>query len=232
MLVKIVAISDLHGDLMPDRMLPDGDVLVIAGDILPDDFRDPNRDQIGTTRIIRQGWWFDDVFIPWLRELEDHYTWVIFIGGNHDFFFQSMPTKYIEDQLPKHVTYLNETSVTVDGVKFYGAPWACTVGWAFFTEEEAYEEKLALVPPVTDVIIVHGPPASDIIRPLFHYCSTALGRWVYAQHRLKALICGHIHEAYGSYTVGVTPVHVVSSKDRQYRMVNNPIIIEVTKDAE
>lgn len=227
--MKIIAISDIHGDIVEN--LPKGDVLVIAGDILPDDYRPENRDMVGTTRIIRQMWWFDDVLLPWMTGLIDSKTFqdIVFIGGNHDFAFQSlMPStilKILEGH--PHIHYLCEYGVEIDGVKFWGAPWNCTAGWAFFTEEEAYEEKLCLVPPDTDVFITHGPPYHPIVRPMFHYTSHALGRWVEQQKNLKALICGHIHEAYGFYKLFNTPTYVVCSKDRHYRLVNAPVEIEI-----
>lgn len=224
---KLVCISDIHGDLIEGKDLPDGDVLIMAGDILPDDYHPPNRSQSGSSRIVRQGWWFDDVFIPWLRYLRLTYKNIIFIGGNHDFFFQAIMASGVVKGLPHGVHYLNETSIEIDGVKFYGTPWNCTKGWAFYLDETGYYDKLKEVPSDIDVFITHGPPLG-LSMPGFHYCSYALRDWLNekAQH-LKAVICGHVHEAYGLYTFGKVPVHVVSTKDRNYRSVNKAVIIDI-----
>ena len=225
--LRIVAISDLHGDTIPTDTLPDGDVLVIAGDVLVDDFYPPGRDSTGTSRVQRQGWFFDDVWVPWLRTLTSKYSRVLWIGGNHDFFLDAMRIgSTIYDSMPEGVTYLNEELISIDGVLFYGAPWNMTEGWAFAIDESDYMTKLAYVPDDTDVLITHGPPA-NVNMPGFHYCSSVLAEWIRNRPDLKVVICGHIHEAYGTYRVGAAQIHVVSSKDRNYRMVNAPVIIDL-----
>lgn len=224
--MKIIAISDLHGDVIPPNDLPDGDVLVIAGDVLPDDYKPVGRDWLGTSRTIRQMWWYDDVWLPYLESLTAKFDFVLWIGGNHDFYLQAQQAKHLQEMMPKRVEYLCESWTIIDGVKFYGAPWNCTAGWAFYLDDpEGFDEKLPHVPDDTDVLVVHGPPKVDRM-PGFHWCSHALSDWV-ATHPLKAVICGHIHEAYGEYRILTTPVHVVSSKNRNYELVNPPVEIEI-----
>lgn len=237
--MKIIATSDLHGDLPDPNIMPPGDVLVLAGDILPDDYRFKYRSEIGSSRTERQGWWFESVFVPWLHSVKhtnpdcNSQVWekrykhgVVLVGGNHDFFLAAMLSGGIQKMLPKHVHYLNESSVEIEGVKFWGAGWNMTRGWAFCNDDTSIEEKLNYVPDM-DVMVVHGPPFLGKIDALHvHWCSSALRRWV-ERHPMKALICGHIHEAYGKYEVGRTPVYVVSRKDRQYRDVNPFVEIDL-----
>src|SRR6187431_78878 len=149
--MKLVCISDIHGDIVQDKDLPDGDVLIMAGDLLPDGYRPVNREIAGSTRIIQQGWWYDDVFLPWLSHLSRRYKDIIFIGGNHDFFFQAAMISGINKHLPERVHYLNETSIELEGVKFFGAPWNGTRMWAFCLDEEGYWDKLSQVPTGIDV---------------------------------------------------------------------------------
>lgn len=79
--MRIVAISDLHGDLIPVADLPEGDTLVIAGDVLPEDFNPPRHGfGVGTTRIMRQGMWFDEVWVPYLAALGERFTHVLGFG--------------------------------------------------------------------------------------------------------------------------------------------------------
>ena len=224
--MKLVAISDLHGDQIPPADLPDGDVLVIAGDVLADDYHPAGRAIIGTDRVQRQGWFFDEVWAPYLEQLSEKYPHVLWIAGNHDFFFQAISAKRIDEAVTSaNVHYLQESFIVLDGVKFYGAPWNMTQGWAFAIDEAEYAVRLGNVPADTDVMIVHGPPAIKGM-PGVHWTSEIFGDWL-ALTPMKAVICGHIHEAYGTYQIGTTPVYVVSSKNRQYELVNLPVEIEI-----
>lgn len=220
--------------------------MVIAGDILPDDI-DPTYykkfiDPVGTTRIMRQGWWFENVFVPWLTEVkhikpEDRagewsrrFQSIILVGGNHDFFFNAMLPSGIQKKLPNNVHYLHEKHLLLDGVKFFGAGWNMTRGWAFCKDEEDHAEALRYVADDVDVMIVHGPPFHKDIDVLHvHYCSAATTTWLIDHPNVKHYICGHIHEAYGQYNLGPTKIHVVSRKDRMYRDVNPFVEIEIEK---
>ena len=223
--MKIIAISDLHGDTIPPDDLPNGDVLVIAGDILPDDYTPEGRDQKDSSRVLRQGWWFNDIWIPYLVELRTKFPSVVWIAGNHDFYFQGYLRDSVEDQMPNGVHYLRESNVVIDGIKFYGAPWNMTRGWAFAIDEREYAQKLGEMPTDVDVLITHGPPKVDGM-PGVHWTSQILGDWIELTP-MKAVICGHIHGAYGEYAIGDTPIYVVSSKNRNYELVNPPLEIEI-----
>jgi Icc-related predicted phosphoesterase len=226
--VKIIAISDLHGDLPKPEDLPSGDVLIIAGDILPDDYI-AEAGSVGTTRVMRQGLWFDSILVPWLRVVKSRYKKVLWTGGNHDFFLQSMISHSIRAVMPEGVHYMVEEDLTIDGVKFFLAPWNTTKGWAFCLDEEDHYRRLAQLPGDIDVMVTHGPPyTAGFNGQLEYFTSPALSHYIREnQKTLKAWICGHIHEAYGVYRMWDVPVYVVSSKDRDYRSVNPPVIIEV-----
>lgn len=227
--MKIIATSDLHGDLPNPELLPKGDILVIAGDILPDDYNPTDKDRIGTSRTMRQGWWFDRYLIPWLTRVKNDYKKVLWIAGNHDFFLDAMKhTDSIHSLMPEGVVYLNEEVTEVDGIKFYGAPWNGTRGWAFCLDEEEHAQRSAKIPPEIDVLIVHGPPGIPCIEELTWYCSPALGLWVMEQ-KPKLVICGHVHESYGEYKAWDTKIHVVSRKSINYRDVNPFVEIDIEK---
>ena len=240
--MKLVCTSDLHGDLPDPTTMPPGDVLVLAGDLLPDDFKPKFASTVGGTRVERQGWWFQHVFIPWLSDVKHiipenpagewgrRYGKVVFTGGNHDWFLQAMLKAGIDKLLPKNCFYLNESSVEIDGKLFWGAGWNMTRGWAFALTEEEFAEKLQYAPNKIDVAVVHGPPAGLVApngaKVAGHHCSTTLSDWVWKRTDIKTFICGHIHESYGNYTLNRTSVYVVSRKDRNYADVNP--FVEIT----
>lgn len=226
--MKIIAISDLHGEVISPEKLPDGDVLVVAGDVLPDDYI-PNAPSatVGTSRAVRQGYYFDEVFLPWLTVVKKKYRAVLWIGGNHDFFLQMIMGGSIKRSMPEGVHYLLEETVEIEGVTFFGAPWNGTRGWAFALDEEDHYRRLQDVPPGIDVFICHGPPySSGFEGELEYYTSPALSNYI-REHKPKVFICGHVHEAYGKYRMWETDVYVVSSKDRNYKLVNPPVEIEI-----
>ena len=224
----ITAVSDLHGDLIPAADLPDADVLVIAGDVLPDDYHFSYKEVMGTSRVMRQGRWFDEIWAPYLITLKEKFPHVLWIGGNHDFYLQAIMSPLIRERMPPGVHYLVEDLVEINGIRFYGAPWNCTRGWAFCLDEEDHATRLARVPDDIDVLITHGPPGHATIDGLQAYCSAELGQWVHRHaSTLKAVICGHIHEAYGTYKMWGVPVYVVSSKNRDYELVNPPVVINI-----
>jgi len=68
-------------------------------------------------------------------EVNDFYDWYsglsfeykIFIPGNHDFNFENtdnLPNhiQNIRNNIPKGITYLNNDSIEIEGIKIYGSP--------------------------------------------------------------------------------------------------------------
>jgi Icc-related predicted phosphoesterase len=167
--MKIVAISDTHGYL-PE--LPQCDVVVIAGDIIPLHIQKQYESSIA---------WLSGPFQDWALNLNCEK--VIFIAGNHDFVFEklwrggdyattdphwSMYNNPIlmrnllfqlDDQDNPKIIYLQDSEVTYKGVKFYGTPWCPELrNWAFYQNSEGLKEKFLGIPFDTDVLLTHCPP--------------------------------------------------------------------------
>ena len=170
--MKVVAISDLHG-LLP-KNLPAGDVLCICGDIVPLEYQSDSYQSVA---------WFDLEFVPWTDSLP--YKKVIFIGGNHDFFLETLhkrltnipeedgfsefrwrrPSDVIKRLLPgnnkgKHkIIYLCDNSVELEGKTFYGTPYIADLKrWAFYRDKEYLKSLYAMIPKKCDVLRTHMPP--------------------------------------------------------------------------
>lgn len=212
--MKIVCTADFHGEF--PQTWPDGDVLVVAGDLLP--VWDHNRQF--------QSRWITSTLLPHLQTLP--YERVICIAGNHDFVFQESGKfdKLFKDKL----IYLRDESYVYNGVNFHGSPWSPKFGsWAFMMTDPMLFDKWQKIPDNTDVLIVHGPPfgACDKV----FYGSENVGSKTLRQRivdlDLKLVVTGHIHEGYGIDKIDQTIVANVSHRDVDYRPVNEPMVFDI-----
>jgi Icc-related predicted phosphoesterase len=188
--VRIVAIADTHGR-HADLTLPDGDVLVHAGD------------------VCRRGELAEAVeAIAWLRA-QPHATKIL-VAGNHDICLEGDPEAARARCVPG-VIYLEDEETRVDGVRFWGSPWQPWYhDWAFNLERgEPLAAKWALIPEGVDVLITHGPPAGlgDRTASGRQGCEDLRARVARVRPRLH--VFGHIHEDAGVWTAdGVVSANV------------------------
>ncbi|MBL7894526.1 MAG: metallophosphatase domain-containing protein [Bacteroidia bacterium] len=208
--MKFVAISDTHG--MHNRLiLPKGDAIIHAGDI----------SRMGHEEEVIE-------FLNWFKELDFRHK--IFIPGNHDFFFESSSPQKVYDIIPENVIYLNDSAVTIDGIKIWGSPISPWFhDWAF-NRKRGFEINMHWnrIPPDTDILITHGPAYGRLDKTIYgDYvgCEDLLNKI----HDIKPKyhICGHIHEAYGKWNDGNTTFINASVLDHKYRMKNEAILFEL-----
>ena len=205
--MKIVCVSDTHG--LHDRVrVPDGDVLVHAGD------------------LTNHGEWEQLAsFNRWLGDLPHRHK--VVIAGNHDFCFEQDAERAAS--MITHGHYLFDTAVDIEGVKFYGSPWQpWFYDWAFNLQRgEEIRAKWDLIPNETDVLITHGPP-------LGYGDRTVRGDAVGCADLLDAVdrvrpglhVFGHIHEAYGAFDRDETHFVNASVCTLQYAPTNPPVVFE------
>jgi Icc-related predicted phosphoesterase len=96
-------------------------------------------------------------FIDWYKELPIKYK--IYVAGNHD---TSIEKKLVtkKDFEDAGIIYLENESVTIDGIKIFGSPHTPNFGnWAFMKERTKLERfwRLAIDEDV-DIVVTHGPP--------------------------------------------------------------------------
>lgn len=207
--MKLVCISDTH-TYHNEIKVPDGDVLIHAGDIT-------DRGELSTL--------FN--FMQWIRSLPHKHK--IIISGNHDFCFQNnhdVAKSIISDG----AIYLQDESVVIDGIKFYGTPWQpWFYDWAFNADEKQLQNKWELIDTDTNVLIVHGPPNRVLDRTKSGHhtgCIHLLNK--IAQIKPKYVVCGHIHESYGIKQISdYTTVVNASICNLSYDPINSPIEIEI-----
>lgn len=218
--MRLVLTSDWHGELPSD--LPEGDFLIIAGDLLPAWNHAPEF----------QFEWYIDEFLPHIESLGFDRT--LFVAGNHDFLFENSFVDGLDKYLPKKVHYMQDQALEFDGVKFYGTPWSMQFGnWAFMAKDEILAPLYgACIPKDTDVLITHGPPygagdqTSDRYHPPLMVGSPSLAAWI-EENQPKLVVTGHIHEAYGEYEIGNTVVRNVSMMDLDYEPVNPAVVFDI-----
>jgi len=179
--MRIVAIADTHGHHADLDPLPEGDLLVHAGDLT----------RIGRLEEI-------EAVADWLRSQPHRHK--VVIAGNHDLGFEKQP-KRARAALGEGLTYLQDARVTLDGVTIWGSPWQPEFfSWAFnLPRGPALAERWAAVPEGVDVLVTHGPPQGfgDQVHGQRVGCAdlrAALPRIRPALH-----LYGHIHEDGGQW---------------------------------
>jgi Icc-related predicted phosphoesterase len=210
--VRIVCISDTHSLHRQIPEIPDGDVLVHAGDSLGQ----------GTLENVED-------LNEWLGTLPHRHK--IVIAGNHDWAFQETPA--LAREALTNAVYLKDSGIEIEGVRFWGSPWTPTfMDWAFMLERgKPLYDKWTLIPDNTDVLITHGPPKGfgDEANLGFKCqnvgCDQLLDR--VRQLALKAHIFGHIHEGYGEYCLGKTRLVNASTCTIRYQPCNAPVVLEL-----
>ena len=229
--MKIVALSDTHTQHRQIKEVPNGDVLIFAGDLM----------NCGTDEI-------DIVsFANWFMNQPHKYK--ILVAGNHDRLFEKYEgfcVDFFTQYYSKNFHYLHDSGITIEGVKFWGSPYQPEFcNWAFNVERgEAIRLHWNKIPNNTDVLITHGPaygvldqmntPGSKYFTEGHLGCKDLLE--AVERTKPKVHIFGHIHGGYGSYksdeSVGLflpTDSYNASICNEAYKPVNEPHVIELNK---
>lgn len=227
-MVKIVAISDLHGHL---PKIPKCDLLLIAGDICPMENED-----IGFQRQ-----WLYDYFTPWLSGIDARFK--IGVAGNHDFVFDSIQNASLtfipwtllhnskiviglDDEWP-----YTESNIWNNKFTIWGSPYCIKFNdhWAFQKTDAELSEIWDTIPDDVDIIMTHTPPYmwgdespqeiyNEKTRSWDHFqnlgSSSLRNHLIYRDFpNLKLVICGHIHEGRGIYET-----------DKRFKVINASIV--------
>ena len=193
--MKILHLSDTHGLHKQVGALPAADVIVHTGDFT--------------------NWGTEDEcldFLNWLIELP--YAQKIFVCGNHDFCLQDADD--IED-MPANVHFLQDRSLTIDGVKFYGA---------------GYMHYNIPIPPDTHVLLTHEPPRSILDCEddcgIVEYGSKEILEQVFEIPSLQLHLFGHSHSSYGTKKIGgITFSNAALLANDGLRIAHEPHVIEI-----
>lgn len=223
--MRIVCISDTHETKIRD--IPPGDVLVHAGDFT----YEGQPDAVAA-------------FNHWLGNLPHKHK--IVIAGNHDItfdldYYEKNWKRYNSDKqdaiatknLLTNCIYLEDSEVTIDGIRFYGSPWQPEFcDWAFNVKtEEEIRKYWDLIPIGVDVLLTHGPAKGHggITFDRIEVGCPELKKAILERVKPTLHVCGHIHEGYGVSKEGNTYFVNASSVNYSYLPKNNPIVVDIIK---
>lgn len=209
--MKFIAISDTHGEHR-GLELPKGDVIIHAGDFCDHGYEDDMHD-----------------FLSWYKALE--FETKILIAGNHDFFAAEQSEKF-KQILPKEIIYLNDSGVTIKGIKIWGSPvQPDLVGWAFGKQRgRAMKSHWDLIPEDIEILITHTPPSGILDKST---SGMSLGCEELSkkmkQLQVKVHVFGHVHSSYGE--VRHEEIHYINASNinSSKGLVNKPIVFEFEK---
>nr|XP_011452355.2 metallophosphoesterase MPPED2 isoform X2 [Crassostrea gigas] len=232
--IRFVCISDTHGKIEGSKLhMPPGDVLLHAGDFT----------QKGHMNEIQK-------FNSYLGALP--YKVKVVIAGNHDLTFDDNITEaslrtfgvqkstvesYLSERGLKSVKqmltsaiYLEDSLVTVCGIKIYGAPWQPVFcDWGFNLKRgEDILKKWQTIPADLDILMTHGPPVGhgDLTGGNNNVGCVELLNIVQKRVKPKFHVFGHIHEGYGVTSDGYTTFINASTCTRRYLPTNAPIVFD------
>jgi Icc-related predicted phosphoesterase len=212
----ITFISDTHTKHRYCELdLPGGDLLIHAGDLM-----NSGHDENDVWEFLD---WFDK---------QEQYKSHVFIAGNHDRFFENKPdeTKNILREYP-YLTYLQDHTHTIDGVKIYGSPWQPEFyNWAFNLPRNGVElqENWSNIPNDTEILITHGPPWGHCdVTPYGNLnVGCELLRVRVDELKPKIHVFGHVHSGYGYYYNGHTHFINASILNERYNYENKPLTVD------
>ncbi|OJJ39678.1 hypothetical protein ASPWEDRAFT_387307 [Aspergillus wentii DTO 134E9] len=188
--IRVVCVSDTHNTL---PALPDGDVLVHAGDLT----------QSGSLEEL-------NAQIEWLDKQPHRYK--VVIAGNHDLcldqHYRTKASTSTSGEMPvnwKSLIYLQNNLTTLDfgtrQVKVFGSPYTPKHGnWAFEYLRMGPDPWEGNIPAETDILVTHGPPRSHL--DLGHLGCQYLLQSLWSMKNKPLLhVFGHIHGGYGRETL-------------------------------
>jgi Icc-related predicted phosphoesterase len=156
-------------------------------------------------------------FIDWYRSLKIPVK--IFVAGNHDTSIEKrLVTK--KDFEWHNIIYLENESVTIEGLKIFGSPYTPSFGygWSFNKERHKLDRMWDKIIDIdTDIIINHGPPKGVLDISFdrngnMERCGdkSLMNRVI--QVRPKLVLFGHIHNCEDIINQGILQLSTLPTK--------------------
>lgn len=229
--MKICALSDLHGTLLPVSEFSPCNVVFICGDISPLNIQANDK---------KMKKWLSETFKPWCEALPCNK--VFFIAGNHDWICLRNPDFMFSVFSPDDkVTYLchgRASFTTEDGKEYsiFGTPYCKLFGnWAFMKSDSELTRLYSEIPENLDILLTHDQPYGygDILMDNVvwntgdHIGNKPLAK-VIIEKRPRFQFNGHLHSCdHNLIEIGDTHHYNVSLKNERYEPVYKPLYVEV-----
>ena len=231
MSLKLVLLSDTHGFHRKVK-IPPGDVLIHCGDFTSHgreaDVRDFNE-------------WVGTVPCPVRLCIAGNHDWAM-TRFKHDQFnhYGSVFSRDRQAELTSNFTYLCDSGITIEGIKFWGSPVTPQFcDWAFMLDGDSNRaHHWKRIPDDTNVLITHGPARGILDANVRgELCGDEQLRQRAGQLAGLKLHCsGHIHESYNSkdvvniadYAHSGNSYYAVNCSilDEHYSIKNKPVVID------
>jgi Icc-related predicted phosphoesterase len=205
--VRVVCISDTH-ELHRDLALPDGDLLIHAGDFTFWNHAAKIQD-----------------FNDWLGELPHRHK--VVIPGNHDRAFSQDPR--FRAMITNAVLLINE-GVKLCGLNIWGTPVTCDDAAYGHSKREERARLYASIPKETHILITHGPPYGILDREpgSLHKQGCTELRLAVMQLKPRLHVFGHVHAGYGTCHTERTLFVNAALLGWTGDIENRPIVMDIT----
>ena len=170
--------------------MPNADVIIHSGDI----------SNSGTEEELLD-------FLNWMIELP--YEHKIFVTGNHDLCLWD--AEGIDD-LPDNLHFLQDKSVTISGMKFFGL---------------AYNHPEKLIPEGVGVVITHEPPVMILDESSGTHWGNAPLRNRIFDIKPHFHLFGHAHNSYGTIKQDGIVFSNAALLDDRLQMIRRPKVFEL-----
>lgn len=199
----VTATSDIHGSWDDMESPREANLLVFAGDLTAD-----GRLQNAMA------------FLEWAKQFVPYFDDVVVVPGNHDRAFAVHEPLLLFEAKSRGLALLIDAGLDAHGVRVWGTPWSLTYGrWSYMDSDVNLALKYAAIDPQTELLVSHGPPYGILDKASrgVHAGSQALLDRMTELPNLRAFVCGHIHESYGSQTLkGDIFAYNVAALDNHY----------------
>lgn len=224
--MRVLVLSDLHGNLI--KIKEPFDLLIICGDVTP----------VTDHRTEFQREWLNNEFVEWLKYLPyiDEDSKVIMIAGNHDFVFQSISKKRLNEFLDKtngRLIYLDNDECWYKGLHIFGCPYCKELpGWAFCREN--LDKYYKYIPDNLDILITHDAADFDKLGTTTegynegrNFGNKKLKEYI-LKTKPKYYFCGHIHTGtHGLHEYDGIKVANTSILDEDYNVAYEPLLVVI-----
>ncbi|HKJ49615.1 MAG TPA: metallophosphatase domain-containing protein [Christiangramia sp.] len=205
--MRLICLADTH-NLHHEIPIPDGDVLIHAGDCTD-----------GGTRNETEN------FLEWFSSQPHKHK--ILVPGNHDFYFEKNENL---KKVPDDIHLLIDSGLEIEKIKIWGSPVTPGLNnWAFNRERgKQIKKHWELIPIDTDILITHTPPFGilDEIGSGIKLGCEELKR-ILPIVQPKHHLFGHIHNASGSIIRSGISYSNLSILDERLRIMYSPKSIDL-----